>query len=219
MRSHGLGGSFTIRATNSRLYGMTFPASLTLNAGETSNGTVTILASGNIESGTDVTLTIEVEAPGGQDANYAVLRFSVINTVTRRRRQIVAGCSACINGHHTPQVSDATAPTCQLISLNSNCPQDCNSARWTLSVRVVDEDGGTGVANVTLKSGNGTLEVGYGAITLVSYNASCCASKVELLVVDQAGNTGTCLYSLSNRIAPSPLLCLITAVLGILIKR
>lgn len=41
------------------------------------------MASGNIESGTDVTLTIEVEDPGGQDANYAVLRFSVITTVTK----------------------------------------------------------------------------------------------------------------------------------------
>lgn len=116
-------------------------------------------------------------------------------------------------------MSDVAAPVCQLISLQADCPQDCNSARWTLSVRVSDEDGGTGVANVTLKTGNGTLEVAHGAITLVSYNASCCASNVELLVVDKAGNTGSCLYSLSSRPAPSPLLCLIAAVLGILMKR
>lgn len=116
-------------------------------------------------------------------------------------------------------MSDLTPPVCQLISLNANCPQDCNSARWTLSVRVSDEAEGSGVANVTLKTGNGTLEATHGAITLVSYSASCCAPTVELLVVDKAGNTGSCLYSLSSRITPSPLLCLIAAVLGILMKR
>ncbi|CAF87860.1 unnamed protein product, partial [Tetraodon nigroviridis] len=82
VKSYGLGGNFTVRATNSRLYNLTYPSSLNLNAGESSNGTVTIMATGDIPSGTDVTLTIEVEAPGGQDANYAVLRFSVINPVT-----------------------------------------------------------------------------------------------------------------------------------------
>lgn len=82
MKSYGLGGNFTVRATNSRLYDLTYPTSLNLKAGESSNGTVTIMATGNIASGTDVTLTIEVEAPVGQDTNYAVLRFSVINPVT-----------------------------------------------------------------------------------------------------------------------------------------
>lgn len=82
MKSYGLGGNFTVRATNSRLYDLTYPTSLNLKAGESSNGTVTIMATGNIPSGTDVTLTIEVEAPVGQDTNYAVLRFSVINPVT-----------------------------------------------------------------------------------------------------------------------------------------
>lgn len=61
-----------------------------------------------------------------------------------------------------------------------------------------DEAGGTGVANVTLKTGNGTLDATYGAITLVSYNASCCAPDVELLVVDKVGNTGSYLYSLQQ---------------------
>lgn len=115
-------------------------------------------------------------------------------------------------------MTDVTPPVCQLISLQANCPQNCNSSRWTLSVRVSDEAGGTGVANVTLKSGNGTLDATYGNITLVSYNASCCAPKVELLVTDKAGNTGSCSYSLSSRITPSPLLCLIAVVLGILVK-
>lgn len=82
-----------------------------------------------------------------------------------------------------------------------------------------DEADGTGVANVTLKTGNGTLDTTYGDITLVSYNASCCAPKVELLVVDGAGNTGSCLYSLSSRMKPSLSVCLITLVLGLLTKR
>lgn len=82
-----------------------------------------------------------------------------------------------------------------------------------------DEAEGTGVANVTLKTGNGTLNATYGEITLVSYNASCCAPKVELLVVDRAGNTGSCLYSLSSRMTPSIFVCLITVLLGLLAER
>lgn len=82
MKSYGLGGNFTVRATNSRLYDLTYPTSLNLIAGESSNGTVVIMVTSNVTSGTDVTLTIEVEAPGGQDTNYAVLRFSIINPVT-----------------------------------------------------------------------------------------------------------------------------------------
>lgn len=115
-------------------------------------------------------------------------------------------------------MSDVTPPECQLIRRHADCLQNCNSSRWTLLVRVSDEAGGTGVANVTLKTGNGTLDATYGAITLVSYNTSCCAPDVELLVVDKVGNTGSYLYSLSSRITPSPLLCLIAAVLGILIR-
>lgn len=84
---------------------------------------------------------------------------------------------------------------------------------------MTDDADGTGVANVTLKTGNGTLDTTYGDMTLVSYNASCCAPKVELLVVDRAGNTGSCSYSLSSRIVPSPCVCLLTLVLGLLMKR
>lgn len=82
VKSYGLGGNFTVRATNSRLYDLTYPTSLSLTAGKSSNATVTIMATGDIASGTDVTLTIEVEAPLGQDTNYAVLRFSVMTPVT-----------------------------------------------------------------------------------------------------------------------------------------
>ncbi|TWW75015.1 von Willebrand factor A domain-containing protein 7 [Takifugu flavidus] len=196
VKSYVLEGNFTVRATNSRLFDATYPTSLNLTAGGSANGTVTITAPVNTTSGTDVTLTIEVEAPGGQDTNYAVLRFSVIKPVT-----------------------DVTPPVCQLISRHATCPKNCNSSRWTLSLRVSDEAGGTGVANVTLKTGNGTLDTTYGDITLVSYNASCCAPKVVLRVTDRAGNEGTCSYSLSSRIMPSLWVSLVTLVLGLLIKR
>lgn len=81
VKSYVLEGNFTVRAANSRLFEATHPTSLKLTAGGTSNGTVTITAPVNTTSGTDVTLTIEVEAPGGQDTNYAVLRLSVIKPV------------------------------------------------------------------------------------------------------------------------------------------
>lgn len=81
VKSYVLEGNFTVRATNSRLFDATYPTSLALKAGGSANGTVTITAPVNTTSGTDVTLTIEVEAPGGEDTNYAVLRFSVINLV------------------------------------------------------------------------------------------------------------------------------------------
>lgn len=116
-------------------------------------------------------------------------------------------------------MTDVTPPACQLISLQATCPHNCNSSWWTLSLRVLDEADGTGVTNVILKTGNGTLFTDYGAITLVSYNASCCAPKVELLVMDGAGNVGSCSYSLSSRMMPSPWVCLVTLVLGLLIQR
>ena len=79
--TNGKGGNFTIRATNNRHYDSTFPTSLFLEAGKSANGTVTLSAPRNTPSGTDITLTIEAEAPGGGDTNYVVLRISVINTV------------------------------------------------------------------------------------------------------------------------------------------
>lgn len=80
--TYAAGGNFTIQATNSRLFKSTYPTSLYVEAGNSNNGTVTLLAPLNTPSGADVTLTIEAEAPGGQDTNYITLRFSIIKTVT-----------------------------------------------------------------------------------------------------------------------------------------
>ncbi len=78
----GAGGTFSIRATNDQGFTSTFPSSLSLETGGSANGTVTLTAPLNTTSGTDVTLTIEAEAPGGTDTNYVVLRFTVLETVT-----------------------------------------------------------------------------------------------------------------------------------------
>lgn len=46
-----------------------------------SQGTVTLTAPSDTESGTDVTLTIEAEDAESGDSNYVALRFSVMTKV------------------------------------------------------------------------------------------------------------------------------------------
>ncbi len=50
-------------------------------SGGSAQGTVSLTPPVNMVSGTDVTLTIEAEGPGGTDSNYAVLRLSVLSKV------------------------------------------------------------------------------------------------------------------------------------------
>ncbi|CAK6971424.1 von Willebrand factor A domain-containing protein 7-like [Scomber scombrus] len=204
--TNGIGGNVTIRVTNDRHFDSTFPSSLFLETGKSVNGTVTLTAPLNTPSGTDFTLTIEAEAPGGNDTNYVVLRFSVVNMVT-----------------------DFTQPACQLLSLQSNCSNNCSSSMWEISVRVTDGSEGTGVDHVSLKQGRGSLNTNLtadnGNVTLVSYKASCCSPDVELLVVDQVGNVGSCSYtprggsmaaiSGSTKLSYSPLLYLSMVILGL----
>ncbi|XP_040006069.1 von Willebrand factor A domain-containing protein 7-like isoform X2 [Xiphias gladius] len=175
--TNGTGGNFTIRATNNQRFDSTSPTSLFLETGNSTNGTVTLSAPLNTPSGTDVTLTIEAEAPGGEDTNYVVMLFSIVNTVT-----------------------DFTQPVCQILSVQSKCSENCSLSTWELSVRVTDGAEGTGVERVSLRQGNGTMNTSLAAgnenITLVSYSASCCAPDMELLVVDRVGNVGSCFYTL-----------------------
>ncbi|KAM4546120.1 von Willebrand factor A domain-containing protein 7-like isoform 1-T1 [Odontesthes bonariensis] len=84
--SGGTDGNLTIRATNNRDFDSTFPTSLFVESGNSTNGTVTLSAPLNIPSGTDVILTIEAEAPGSADMNYIVLCFTVVNTVIHPTR-------------------------------------------------------------------------------------------------------------------------------------
>ncbi|KAK5887653.1 hypothetical protein CesoFtcFv8_016242 [Champsocephalus esox] len=110
--SHEIEGNISIRATNNQGFDLASPTSLFLEAGNRANDTVTLSAPLNTPSGTDVTLTIEAEAPGGQDTNYVVMRFSVFSTVT-----------------------DFAPPVCKLLSLQSACSDSCSSSMWELSVQ------------------------------------------------------------------------------------
>ena len=80
--TNGSGGIFTVRVSNDRSFEAVFNSSLTLEQGGSANGTVTLVVPENTPSGSDVTVTVEVEAPGGADSNYAVLRLSVVAPVT-----------------------------------------------------------------------------------------------------------------------------------------
>lgn len=204
--TNGTGGNFTIRATNSRVFDSTSPTSLILETGKRANGTVTLSAPLNTPSGSDVTLTIEAEAPDSTDTNYIVLHISIINTVT-----------------------DFSAPVCERLSLQSNCSENCSLASWSVSVRVSDGADGTGVERVTLKQGNGTMNTslspGNKNITLVSYNSSCCSPDMQIQLVDRVGNVGSCSYtfregssgalSAAIKVTLSPVLCFIMVVLGL----
>ncbi|XP_035999419.1 von Willebrand factor A domain-containing protein 7-like [Fundulus heteroclitus] len=180
----GGGGSFTIQATNDKGFTSSFSSSLSLDAGGSANATVNITAPANTPSGTVITLTIEAVAPEGADTNYAVLRLSVLTTVT-----------------------DFTQPVCELLSLQSNCSDNCSQSTWELSVQVTDEVNGTGLDSVRLREGNGTLNISTAAdnenATLVSYVASCCSPDVELVAVDQVGNAEICRYSVRRNVSPA----------------
>ncbi|XP_014832923.1 PREDICTED: von Willebrand factor A domain-containing protein 7-like [Poecilia mexicana] len=168
--------NITIRATNSRNLDSTFPTVLLVESGNSTNGTVTLLAPLSIPSGSDVILTIVAETPDGSDTNYIVLRFSVVNLL-----------------------NDFTQPACQLLSMQSGCVENCSLSAWVASVRVTDGDSGAGVERVSLIQGTGvfntSLEAGNENVTLVSYVASCCAPVMQLLVVDRVGNVGTCQFT------------------------
>ncbi|KAK2882028.1 hypothetical protein Q8A73_022538 [Channa argus] len=99
-------------------------------------------------------------------------------------------------------VTDFTQPVCQLLSLQSNCSDNCSLSMWELSVQVTDGAGGTGIDRVRLTQGNGTLNAsqaeGHDNVMLVSYNASCCSPDAELVVVDRVGNVGSCFYTVQK---------------------
>ncbi|XP_060942361.1 von Willebrand factor A domain-containing protein 7-like [Limanda limanda] len=172
--NNGSGGNLTIQATNDQGFALSFPSSLPLTNGSMANGMVNITAPAGTASGTDFGLTIVVNAPGGTDANYLVLRLGVLVPVT-----------------------DFTEPGCQLLSLQSDCSADCSASMWELSVEVTDGVNGTGIDTIRFRGGNGTSNTSLlaGNATLVSYNASCCSPDVEIVVVDQVGNVGSCSYT------------------------
>ncbi|XP_016319877.1 von Willebrand factor A domain-containing protein 7-like [Sinocyclocheilus anshuiensis] len=77
LASNATGSNYTIRARTDQDFSVSFPSSLTLGTGGSAQGSVTLIAPSDTESGTDVTLTTEAEAPGSTDLNYVMLRLTV----------------------------------------------------------------------------------------------------------------------------------------------
>ncbi|XP_061736376.1 von Willebrand factor A domain-containing protein 7-like isoform X2 [Nerophis ophidion] len=169
--------TFTVSVTNDRDFPVTSPSTVTIGAdsGGLASGTVTLTAPEDALSGTDVTLTIAAEDAAAVNSNDVVLRFSVF------------------------RVSDIAPPVC-LANTSSGCPADeslCKYFVWDFTANVTDGINGTDV-EITILEGNGTLETSTEVgpdgeiITVVSYTASCCANRVVLSAVDNAGNVGRC---------------------------
>ncbi|KAA8586838.1 hypothetical protein FQN60_000674, partial [Etheostoma spectabile] len=242
----GVGGTFIIQATNDQGFNSTFPSNLILANGGSANGTVNLTAPSNTLSGTVVTLTVEAVAPGGTDANYVVLRFTVtdgaegtgVNRVSLRQGNgtlntslaadnktitLVSYRASCCSPDVVLLVVDGVGQSPidflfylwrqrkarsqdvthvpELLSLQSNCSNNCILSMWELSVCVTDGAEGTGVDHVSLREGNGTLNTsragGNKNIMLVSYSLSCCSPNMKMLVLDRVGNVGTGFYSSS----------------------
>ncbi|XP_057698886.1 von Willebrand factor A domain-containing protein 7-like [Corythoichthys intestinalis] len=184
--------TFYVNATNDRNFTSTSPSTVTIEAatGGEADGTVTLKAPDRATSGTDVTLTIQVEDATATDINYVVLRFSV-----------------------TAKVTDVNRPVCHEVSTStSNCSISslCDSSQWEFVANVTDGVNGTGIERITVREGNGTLHtttvngpVGDN-ITVVSYRASCCADRLELSVVDNVGNVGICVGLVSHSTTVEP---------------
>ncbi|KAF7655978.1 hypothetical protein LDENG_00047630 [Lucifuga dentata] len=185
--THGPGGTYKISARNDRSIPMNFPPSLPLITGQYTNTTLTITPPANMQSGTDITLTIEAKSLSGADSNYVVLRLSVVTKIT-----------------------DFVQPLCKVVSvLADDCPLDvsqCGPFRWELSANLTDGNG-TGIESITLWQGNGTLL--YSSLTALvvqaNYNASCCSQIVEFTAVDKVGNVGKCYHSIVRSGGPPTL--------------
>ncbi|XP_048052723.1 von Willebrand factor A domain-containing protein 7-like isoform X2 [Megalobrama amblycephala] len=76
--SNTIGGNYTIRARTDLVEtDMSFPSSLILVAGGSAQGSINLTVPSETESGTAVTLSIEAEAPGSTDLNYAIVLLTV----------------------------------------------------------------------------------------------------------------------------------------------
>uniref|UniRef100_A0A8C1YQ18 von Willebrand factor A domain containing 11 n=1 Tax=Cyprinus carpio TaxID=7962 RepID=A0A8C1YQ18_CYPCA len=177
--TNGTSGTYTIRARNDKNIPMKHPSTLSLVSGGSAQGTVSLTPPSNTVSGTDVTLTIEAESPGGSDSNYAVLRLSVLSKVT-----------------------DFTPPKCEIVDVQGNCSSSsCNSSNWELSVNITDGNG-TGIESISIQQGSGNFtqrKVEDGVIMVMGlYETSCCSPSVTLSAVDKVGNVGRCSYTMKS---------------------
>ncbi|XP_072533297.1 von Willebrand factor A domain-containing protein 7-like [Salminus brasiliensis] len=177
--TNGTGGTYTISARNDRDIPLTYNTKLNLVPGVSAESTVTLKTPANTPSGTDITLTIAAEGPGGSDSNYAVLHLSVLAKMT-----------------------DITPPVCEITGVSGICPSDCTQSTWDLSVNITDGNG-SGIETISIQEGRGNFSqktVVNGGITVVmgNYSASCCSPDVTLSIVDKEGNVGKCSYSVEK---------------------
>lgn len=205
---------------------------LTLVTGQYANATLTITPPASTQSGTDVTLTIDVQSSNGVDSNYAVLRLSVVTKVSQWNKQkrfwtyphklLVKTCptdqklnvdSPFTHVKHIFllfQITDFIQPLCEVVSVQDNkCPRDlsqCGHFQWGLSANITDGNG-TGIESISLHQGNGTLTYTSlsAPIIVANYNASCCSQIVEIIAVDKVGNVGKCYQSIARSGVPPAL--------------
>ncbi|XP_065121412.1 von Willebrand factor A domain-containing protein 7-like [Paramisgurnus dabryanus] len=178
LTTNGASGVYTIRAMNDKDYIMKHTSKLNLVSGGSAVGIVSLSPPADTVSGTDVTLIIEAEGPGGIDYNYAVLRLSVVSEVT-----------------------DFTPPQCKWFSQQGHCTgYPCDISNWTVSVNITD---GNGVESVSVLQGGGYFnqtpaDDGVISMVLGHYESSCCRLSVALRTIDNAGNTDICTYIYEN---------------------
>ncbi|XP_077102559.1 von Willebrand factor A domain-containing protein 7 [Siphateles boraxobius] len=174
--TNGSSGTYTIRARNDKTIPMTHPSTLNLESGGSAQGTVSLTPPADTVSGTDITLTIEAEGPGGSDSNYAVLRLSVLSKVT-----------------------DLTPPKCEIVDVQGTCySSSCSSSNWDLSVNITDGKG-TGIESISIQQGSGNLTKKEEEDSVMGlYEASCCSTSVTLSAVDKVGNVGRCSYTMKS---------------------
>ncbi|TRY84713.1 hypothetical protein DNTS_001220 [Danionella cerebrum] len=170
----------TTQMSQSKIAIKQLPGRLSLASGGSAQGTISLTPSANTVSGTDVTLTIEAEAPGAVDSNYAVLRLSVLSKVT-----------------------DLTPPECKIIDVEGVCYSSaCSSSNWELSVNITDGNG-TGLQSISIQQGSGNFtqteaEEEGGVVVMGLYEASCCSTLVTISAVDKEGNVGRCSYTMKS---------------------
>ncbi|XP_051561367.1 von Willebrand factor A domain-containing protein 7-like [Myxocyprinus asiaticus] len=90
-------GNYTIRARTNRGFSLSFSGSLSLGIWGSAQGTVTVTAPSNTELGTDVTLTIEAQAPGGTDFNFVTQWFIVSAASAEASRWYSVYFSMCLS--------------------------------------------------------------------------------------------------------------------------
>ncbi|XP_069035585.1 von Willebrand factor A domain-containing protein 7-like [Lepisosteus oculatus] len=185
--TNGMGETYTINARDDKGFVKAFTDNLNLTNGGSAEGSVTLVAPNGTESGTDVSLTVEVASSSTGNFNYIVLRITVASKVT-----------------------DFRPPVCNITWVTANCTEDCSLKNWELSANLSDGRG-SGIQSVYSRLGNGSLSITRSLdteginVTVATYSATCCSPDVEIIAVDAVGNVGTCRHSIrTSEISTTP---------------